>query len=141
MDGANSAGAAPPRPGDAAELVVSVDLQPPTAELLAADLGQGNLSDHLLVRWSATDTNLEPRPIALFYSSFPNGPWSTIASGLENTGSYTWRIERHVPGRFYLRLEARDKAGNLATFQTPSPIALARPQPTGRLRSVRPITD
>ena len=141
VDGANSAGSSPPQSGDAPELNVSVDLQPPTTELLAAELGQGNLADHLLVRWAATDTNLEPRPIALFYSSYPNGPWSTIASGLENTGKYTWRIERHVPGRFYLRLEARDTAGNLATYQTPSPIALARPQPTGRLRSVRSIAD
>jgi len=141
VDGANSAGAAPPQSGDEPELTVSVDLQPPTAELLAADLGQGNLADHLLVRWTATDTNLEPRPIALFYSSYPNGPWSTIASGLENTGKYTWRIERHVPGRFYLRLEARDTAGNLATYQSPSPIALTRPQPTGRLRNVRPIAN
>ena len=141
VDGANSAGAVPPQAGDEPELFVLVDLQPPTTELLAAELGQGNLSDHLLVRWTATDTNLEPRPIALFYSSYPNGPWSTIASGLENTGSYTWRIERHVPGRFYLRLEARDTAGNQATYQTPKPIALARPQPTGRLRNVRSITD
>ena len=141
VDGANSAGSIPPQSGDEPELNVSVDLQPPTTELLAAELGQGNLADHLLVRWAATDTNLEPRPIALFYSSYPNGPWSTIASGLENTGKYTWRIERHVPGRFYLRLEARDTAGNLATYQTPSPIALARPQPTGRLRSVRSIAD
>ena len=141
VDGANSAGSIPPQSGDEPELNVSVDLQPPTTELLAAELGQGNLADHLLVRWAATDTNLEPRPIALFYSSYPNGPWSTIASGLENTGKYTWRIERHVPGRFYLRLEARDTAGNLATYQTPSPIALARPQPTGRLRSVRSISE
>jgi len=139
VDGANSAGALPPRLGDEPELTVAVDLQPPTAELLSAKVGQGNQSDHLLVRWTATDTNLEPRPISLFYSSYPNGPWSTIASGLENTGSYTWRIERHVPGRFYLRLEARDTAGNLATFQTPSPIELARPQPTGQLRGVRPV--
>lgn len=141
VDGANSAGSPPPQAGDEPELSVSVDLQPPTAELLAAELGQGNLADHLLVRWTAADTNLEPRPIALFYSSYPNGPWSTIASGLENTGSYTWRIERHVPGRFYLRLEARDIAGNLATFQTPTPIQLSRPQPSGRLRSVRPIVS
>jgi len=141
VDGANSAGAAPPRAGDNAELIVSVDLQPPAAELLAADLGTGNLADHLQVRWTATDTNLEPRPIALFYSSYPNGPWSTIATGLENTGSYTWRIERHLPARFYLRLEARDIAGNSATFQTPSPITLARPQPTGRLRSVQSVTQ
>ncbi|MGI9429384.1 MAG: hypothetical protein ACR2NM_12050 [Bythopirellula sp.] len=141
VDGANSAGSPPPQAGDTAELTVSIDLQPPTAELLDANLGEGNLSDHLLVSWTASDTNLEPRPIALFYSSYPNGPWSTIASGLENTGSYTWRIERHVPERFYLRLEARDTAGNLATFQTPAPIELPRPQPSGRLRSVRPITS
>jgi hypothetical protein len=141
VDGAKSAGSPPPQAGDPPELTVSIDLQPPTTELLGADLGEGNLADHLHVRWTAADTNLEPRPIALFYSSYPNGPWSTIASGLENTGSYTWRIERHVPERFYLRLEARDTAGNLATFQTPSPIELPRPQPSGRLRSVRPIAS
>lgn len=140
VDGANSAGSLPPQAGVQPELTVAVDLQPPSAKLLAAELGQGNLADHLLVRWEASDTNLEPRPIALFYSSYPNGPWSTIASGLENTGSYTWRIERHVPGRFYLRLEARDVAGNQATYQSSSPVELARPQPTGRLRGVRPIT-
>ncbi len=139
VDGANSAGARPPQAGDEAELTVSVDLQPPTAELVATELGEGNLADHLLVRWTASDSNLEQRPIALFYSSHARGPWSTIASGLENTGSYTWRIERHVPGRFYLRLEARDTAGNLATFLTPKPILLSRPQPMGRLRSVRPV--
>lgn len=141
VDGANSAGATPPQPGDEPELFVSVDLQPPLAEILDTRIGAGNLSDHLLVTWSASDTNLEKRPIALFYSSYPNGPWSTIASGLENTGSYTWRIERHVPSRFYLRLEVRDIAGNLTTYQMPSPVELARPQPTGRLRAVRPITD
>jgi hypothetical protein len=139
VEGANGVGATPPQSGAEPELVVSVDLQPPTAELLAAEPGEGNLSDHLRIRWTATDENLEPRPIGLFYSSFPNGPWSTVAAGLENTGSYVWRIERHVPGRFYLRLEARDTAGNVATFQTPEPLTLNRPQPTGTLRNVRPI--
>lgn len=140
VDGANSAGAIPPRPGDDPELVVFVDLQPPSAKLIGTQLGSGNQADHLHLNWTASDTNLEARPIALFYSSYPNGPWSTIASGLENTGSYTWRIERHVPARFYLRLEVRDTAGNVTNYQTATPVELARPQPTGRLRNVRPIT-
>ncbi|MCH8841282.1 MAG: hypothetical protein IH831_11555, partial [Planctomycetes bacterium] len=139
VDGANGAAASPPRSGDKPELVVAVDLQPPTAELLSADIGEGNLTGHLVIRWAVADTNLEPRPISLFYGTLPNGPWSTIAAGLENTGGYTWRLERHVPDRFYLRLEARDVAGNLATCQTPTPIMLNRPQPTGRLRGVRPV--
>ena len=139
VDGANGAAASPPRSGDKPELLVAVDLKPPTAELLSADIGEGNLTGHLVIRWAVADTNLEPRPISLFYGTLPNGPWSTIATGLENTGGYTWRLERHVPDRFYLRLEARDVAGNLATCQTPTPIMLNRPQPTGRLRGVRPV--
>jgi len=141
VDGANGVGAMPPRSGEVPELVVKVDLQPPTAELLAVELGRDNQANHLLIRWSANDTNLEPRPIGLFYSTHANGPWSTIAAGLENTGRYTWRLERHVPEQFYLRLEARDTAGNLTTFHSASPVALDRPQPTGRLRSVRPVTE
>jgi len=139
VDGANGAAAARPRDGDKPDLVVAVDLEPPTAELLSAEVGQRNLTGHLVVRWAVADRNLEPRPISLFYSTLPNGPWSTIASGLENTGGYTWRLERHVPDRFYLRLEARDVAGNLAAHQSSAPILLSRPQPTGRLRGVRPV--
>ncbi len=139
VDGANGAGAVPPQSGDSPELIVAVDLTPPTAQLLSAELGTDNLAGHLLVRWSATDTNLEPRPISLLYSTYPQGPWSTIAAGLENTGSYTWRLERHMPDRFYLRLEARDVAGNTASQQTQSPVTLNRPQPTGTLRGVRPV--
>jgi hypothetical protein len=139
VEGANGVGATIPQTGDKPELLVTVDLQPPTAELLAVDPGTENLSDQLRIRWQADDENLEPRPIGLSYSSFPNGPWSTVAAGLENTGSYVWRIERHVPSRFYLRLEVRDTAGNVTTFQTPEPVQLNRPQPTGTLRNVRPI--
>ncbi len=140
VEGANGVSAPPPHSGAQPELIVNVDLQPPVAKILAVEPGEGNLSDHLRIRWQAGDDNLDARPIGLFYSSFPNGPWSTVAAGLENTGSYVWRIERHVPGRFYLRLEARDTAGNVATYQTPEPLALDRPQPTGTLRNVRPIT-
>ena len=140
VDGANGAGAPPPRSGDSPELVIRVDLEPPRAELISAKLGEGNLSDHLQIRWSAEDDNLAARPIGLYFSSQPSGPWSAIAAGLDNSGTYTWRIERHVPDRFYVRLEVRDTAGNVASFQTPEPLALNRPQPTGRLRDVRPVT-
>jgi hypothetical protein len=139
VHGAGGAPAEHPRAGDQAELRVAVDLQPPRLELLNAELGQGDLAGHLSLKWTAADTNLEPHPIALFYSSQPSGPWSTIATGLENNGTYRWRIERHVPSRFYLRIEAHDTAGNQATYESPSPINLPRPQPTGRLRSVRPV--
>jgi hypothetical protein len=121
---AASVGATPdvPSAGDAPELWVSVDLQRPMIELVAVESGIGNLSDHLILRWQVADDNLEARPISLYYSSRPAGPWSAVATNLEDTGEYAWRVERHVPARFYLRAEARDTAGNLSAFQTREPI-------------------
>jgi len=130
-----SSASSPPRAGDAPELWVSVDLKRPTVELTQIERGQGNQADQLVLRWRANDNNLEPRPIALFYSSRPSGPWSAVATNLENTGEYAWRVERYVPGRFYLRIEARDTAGNLAAFQTREPVEFTTANLTGRLRS------
>jgi len=141
VDSANGVGSVPPRQGDQPELVVHVDLQPPTAQLTGAEVGREGQQSQLSIRWTATDTNLEMRPIGLFFSSHPDGPWATIAAGLENTGDYVWPLERHVPNQFFLRLEARDRAGNVTTHQTTSPLVLYRPQPVGRLRSVRPVRD
>ena len=138
VESAGSAAAVPPSPGEAPELWVAVDLKRPIADLTAIEPGAGNFADHLSLEWRADDDNLEPRPISLFYSSRPTGPWSAIATNLENTGQYSWRVERHVPTRFYLRLEARDTAGNLAAFQTREPIEFAPPAASGRLRSAAP---
>jgi hypothetical protein len=127
----------PPQPGDRPELWVGVDQQRPVVELTSIEQGQGNLADHLILRWRAEDSNLESRPIAIFYSSRPTGPWSAVATGLENTGEYAWRLSRYLPPQFFLRMEARDSAGNLAAYQTTEPIVLNQPQPSGRLRGVQ----
>lgn len=131
----------PPQSGDRPELWVAVDLHRPTVELTAIESGSGNQADYLILRWRAEDDNLEPRPISLFYSTRPAGPWSAVATNLENTGEYAWRLERQVPARFYLRLEARDTAGNLAAYQTAEPVLLERPRPTGRIQGVRPVNS
>jgi hypothetical protein len=133
VDGSGGVAAIPPRPGDVPDLWVAVDLHRPSIELTAIERGEGNQSDHLILHWDAVDDNLESRPIALFYSSRPTGPWSAIATSLQNTGEYAWRVDRHVPGRFYLRAEARDIAGNLAAYQTREPIEFSPHATGGRL--------
>ncbi len=141
VNGANGAAAPTPAAGEQPELVIGVDLEEPTGDLQAAEVGQGNLADHLLIRWTAADENLDDRPIGLFYSSEPQGPWSTIATDIDNNGQYAWRLLRQVPENLFLRLEVRDKAGNVAVRQSPAPVVLNLPQPTGRLRSVRPVEE
>ncbi len=124
-----------PRSGEEPELWVSVDLHRPTVELTTIERGEGNLSDHLILHWRAQDNNLEAKPIGLFFSSRPTGPWSVIATNLENTGDYAWRVERYVPSRIYLRVEARDTAGNLAAFQTREPVEFNSVPTAGRLKT------
>ncbi len=141
VQGAGTAVTPPPRNGDKPELNVEVDLQTPTAEIVSVEPGRDDLTGHLQIRWAATDSNLERRPISLFYGSYAEGPWSAIATQLPNTGSYTWRMERHLPDRFYIRLESRDIAGNVAAAQTDTPFEIKRPQPTGTLRGVRPVDN
>lgn len=139
VDGAGGSPAPTPLPGETPELMVAVDLSPPHAELRAAEPGQGPLVGHVLVRWTAQDENLPPRPIGLFYSAAADGPWTTIATDLENSGEYAWRLGRETPPRVFLRLEVRDRAGNVEVQQTPSAVELNLPRPTGRLRNVRPV--
>ena len=137
----NGVGGKPPQAGDLPELWVGVDLTKPTAQLTAVDLGTGTHASELAIRWQAADAMLAARPITLLFSDRPGGPWSTIAAGLDNTGGYNWRFDGRVPDPIFLRLEARDEAGNVGQFETPDPISLDPNRPHGRIRNVRPEPD
>lgn len=130
-------GGRPPAEGDMPDIWIGVDLTPPTCRITGADVSPDGTQ--LVVRWEAEDDVLDPRPVSLLFSASPNGPWTPIASGLENTGSYRWQLDGRVPERILLRLEVRDEAGNVATFATPDPVALDRHRPTGHIRGVRPV--
>lgn len=139
VDGANRPPSPPPSHGDQPELLVTVDLTAPSVRLISAGCVDSQGASELHIHWFAEDAALEPQPIGLFYSSFPQGPWNAIATGIANTGQYAWRLERHLPDQFYLRIEAHDRAGNVAAYQTATAVVLDRPQPTGRLRDVRRV--
>jgi hypothetical protein len=139
VDGAGSPGSPAPRSGDRPDLWVGVDLRRPQVELTTAAAGKDDLAGRVLLRWRASDDHLDPRPIGLFFSSRPNGPWSTIATNLENSGQYDWQVERHVPSRIYFHVEARDLAGNVAAYQTTDAITVEFPQPSGRPEGVTPL--
>ncbi len=114
----NGLGGQPPRAGDAPQMWVMVDLTKPVVRLTGVEPGTGEHTGELLIHWEASDEALAVRPITLQFSDRPGGPWSIIAAGLENTGSYAWRPDNRVPERIYLRIEARDEAGNISIFDT-----------------------
>ena len=134
-------GGLPPKSGDQPDIWVGVDLTKPLVRLTDVQFGEGPNAGELTIRWQASDNAFAARPISLLFSDRPGGPWSTIAAGLENSGQYTWRPDSRVPDRIYLRIEARDEAGNIGTFDLPQPVALDRVRPGGRIRGIRPSTD
>lgn len=141
VDGAGGLGGFPPQPGDRPELVVGVDLEPPQAEITAVDVDRHRDARQLVIHWDAEDDHLLRRPIALFYSSRPAGPWTAIATSLENVGEYDWPLERHVPRQIYLKLEARDIAGNVSAYQSTEPITIESEPSVARIQRLPPVND
>ena len=126
--------AAPPRSGELPEVWIGVDLTKPVARILTAGEGTGAEADSLLITWEASDLALAARPITLMFAENPGGPWTVIAAGLENTGRYAWAVPTRLPQRIFLRLEARDEAGNVGTFETSEPVTLSGFHPTVRVK-------
>ena len=127
-----------PRPGDAPEMTVRIDTTPPIAQLTGVEQGEGYFADQLHIRWQpnpASDGDI----VTLSYSNRPTGPWIVAASNLANNGRYAWRLSRHLPTRFYVQLQVRDQAGNIATDQTAVPVAIHLATPSGQLESIRPL--
>lgn len=127
-----------PRPGDRPEVTVRVDTKRPAVAITGVQQGDGYFADQLSIAWTADDENPADQSIDLSYAARPTGPWMPIASGLANTGRYDWRLQRHLPRSLYVRLQARDAGGNVATAVHGAPIVIDMPTPAGSLLGVRP---
>jgi hypothetical protein len=126
----------PPRPGDAPQLWVDVDETRPEVRLLRVEAGKLLEADNLTVTWVASDLNLMPRPVTISTSTNQDGPWTPVASSLENTGRYVWQMPKDVPYHFYVRVEVRDRAGNSSIDCWPQPIHVDRAVPHGTILGI-----
>jgi hypothetical protein len=139
--GVDGSGPIAPSADSEPELTLGVDVEPPRARILGAAVVQGELADHLVIRWTAFDERLADGSIELSYSDKPDGPWTTFADDLTNIGEYRWRLTPALPKQIYVRMQVKDAAGNTATSTMPAPVAIGQPQPKGRLRGVRPASS
>jgi hypothetical protein len=128
----------PPRSGDPPQVWVEVDLTKPVVHWVNVDVGRGSDSGWLTITWKATDKNLGREPITLSYAKEPQGPWTPIASHVENTGRYRWQLPDGVPYSFLVRVEATDQAGNVGTLDTPKHVLVDLAQPKGLILGVEP---
>ncbi len=128
----------PPRPGDEPDIVIEVDASPPVVELNPLRQGTGEKRNRILITWQADDQRLSDNPIAISYSTTPGGPWTQITNWRENTGEYIWTVNAEIPPRLYVRIVARDAAGNIAKVDTPQPVLVDIAKPRARIVNVNP---
>ena len=128
-----------PNDGDSADMWINVDTKTPSVKITRALYGEGPDAGMLVIDYSCDDENLHERPISLAYSERPTGPWSTIVTGLRNTGIYLWKADPNLPQQVYLRIQAVDRAGNVQEHRLELPINLRGLIPRGRIQGFRPI--
>jgi hypothetical protein len=119
----------PPVSGDRPQVWVEVDQTRPTVAFTEVKAGYADQAPAITIQWKARDKNLGGHPITLSYSEKEDGPWQPMAANLENSGRYVWPLRPGLPPGIYLRLEAKDLAGNVGVVRTPSPVQvdLSRP--------------
>jgi len=128
-----------PRSGEMPEGWIGIDDEPPQVEILEATRLKDTEPGGVLIRWAARDQILVPKSVRLIQSPSADGPWGTIAEGLEAQGEYRWQPERGTPARVFIRIEASDAAGNIGRGTTPEPVTVAMPRVVGKLGGVKVV--
>lgn len=129
----------PPQPGDKPEVRISVDRSPPIVTMKPLEPGQDQEAHCAIITWSAVDQDLAERPIALFYSMAATGPWEPIPGWHPNTGRFVWKLPPTLDQPFYVRLDARDQAGNITKAYSEKPFVVDRATPRARVTEVEPV--
>ena len=130
-----------PRSGDPADMWVNVDTTLPKVQITGVPYGRGAEAGSLLVQWNAVDVNLQMRPVKLSWSAAPHGPWTTVEDGIRNQGQYAWKPGADIPDQVYLKLEARDTAGNTGVHQLNRPVDVSGLIPRGHIRGLTPLRE
>ena len=128
-----------PSSGDDADMWVRVDTQSPLAQITSVPYGRGKEAGRLVINYRVADPFLTLRPVRISYSRAPQGPWTIIEDNLRNEGRYLWKVDRAVPDRIFLRIEAMDQAGNTGTHVLSQPIDVSGLVPRGTIHSVEPV--
>jgi hypothetical protein len=140
-----------PTAGDAPDLRVIVDVTPPQLDLFPP-VGDPKSTDTLIIQWKASDKNFTDEPISIEWSNKPTGPWQPVATGgdgvqlatvsspalrrLGNTGSFAWHVPSGLPPKVYLKVSARDAAGNEKTVVTRDPILVDLVKPRAKVSGI-----
>ncbi|MFO0802952.1 MAG: hypothetical protein U0791_07490 [Gemmataceae bacterium] len=138
---------AAPTAGEAPDMRVIVDTTAPVVKIYPA-IADPNAIDALVLQWEATDKNFGDDPITLEWCEGPTGPWRPVAMAansdtlggiakrLPNTGKHSWKVPAGLPPRVYLKVTAKDAAGNTTEQVTREPILVDLTKPRAKITGI-----
>ncbi len=129
-----------PQPGQAPEMVVTVDESLPAIELAQPVMRTDGFGT-IQLSWQVRELNPASTPVRLEYAAAPNGPWTPVFDWQFDQSGYQWGVRPGTPTQLYFRLLARDAAGNVATAQTMQPVVVDLRRPVGRLLRVQTVSQ
>jgi hypothetical protein len=120
-----------PKPGDLPEKTIVVDTVPPVVEVLSPNGGEiFGAGRSTIIQWVAQDANMDPvKGITIEASAGDRNVWTTIKSGLPNSGTYHWDINLASSRHYRIRVTARDLAGNVGMDESDNDFTIAGQAP------------
>lgn len=128
----------PPQNGEKPEVSVIVDETPPETKLLGVRADSGEDGTRIIVRWSISEEYPNGAPVAVSYSVNSDGPWTPITGWQPDAGQFAWKVTPQTPAHVFIRVDARDAAGNLSSAVSEKAIAIDLSRPSARIVDVEP---
>lgn len=124
----------------------TIDNTPPTIQLDAPADGQ-RLAERTEISWEAVDAHAVSVEVQL--SRVDEDFWSTLRSGLDESGTTTWDTTAHRDGRYRLRTVAVDAVGHRTVSQDrtveinhhPPEVRFVHPEPGSRLEALPEVLE
>ncbi len=109
----------------------TLDTVNPEINLIAPNGGEEwYIGDTNNILWTATDTNLTPNSIYLWYSMNGGGDFITLAEAIPNSGSYLWQMPDYQSYNAKVRIQTEDNFGNANQRNSASTFSITYVPPT-----------
>jgi len=101
------------------------DTVDPSLSLIAPNGGENwYIGDTNDILWNATDTNLDPNSVYLWYSLNGGADYISLAEAIANSGSYAWEIPSVQSNNARVRVKVSDSFGNFSQVASASPFSI-----------------
>ena len=118
--------------------IILTDVTPPTVSLTYPNGGE-SVNGTITITWTASDDFDDALDIDIEYSDDAGDSWNTLATNVENDGSYDWDLTTLEEGDEYLvRITATDNAGLSTNDTSASTFTIYREFPSPIVNIISP---